>query len=158
MNSRPNLINLLSIIDKVCEVYERDEKERNERNRDTDVSNVRMIRNILGLRNINQDVNHNKAIVSNIFGEENLMTNMVGQFLTNCMNNSSESQEKLKRCFFEELDEKTLNISDNCSICFETMKEKKVILTTCNHVYHENCLDDWINTSPTCPLCRFNLI
>jgi hypothetical protein len=160
MSSGSKLITLLSIIDKVCEVYQNEieEKKQNEIREEMErKDNIRMIRNILELRNISQNIDNNKVIVSNIFGGESVMTNIVGQFLTNYMNNSSQLREKLKRCFFSELDEKTLNINDNCSICFETMKEKKVILTICNHVYHDRCLEEWIESNATCPLCRYDL-
>ena len=46
------------------------------------------------------------------------------------------------------------NSSDNeCCICFENMTTN-TITTRCNHIFHINCLGDWIDKNPTCPLCR----
>ncbi|KAI3862482.1 hypothetical protein MKX03_011570 [Papaver bracteatum] len=57
------------------------------------------------------------------------------------------------------LDEKLRLPSPNdttCSICIseylptETLK----IIPSCNHYYHAKCIDQWINMSSTCPVCR----
>lgn len=166
MNSNSNFLSFLSLVDKVCEVYETKNNENNS-------PNIRMIRNILSLRNINQDINNNKNIMSNIFNGNQLITEVASQFITNCVNNVNindnnnndnindindiNDKKDIKKCLFSELDEKTLNINDNCSICFESMSEKIVSITICNHVYHDNCLDEWLLNNKTCPLCRYEL-
>lgn len=43
-----------------------------------------------------------------------------------------------------------------CSICLENM-EDKLVKTICNHLYHENCLEDWMKRNLNCPLCRESL-
>ena len=36
---------------------------------------------------------------------------------------------------------------DSCSICMENFENKnKVLITSCNHAFHEKCLDDWIKS------------
>ncbi|KAM0949040.1 putative transcription factor C2H2 family [Dioscorea sansibarensis] len=46
-----------------------------------------------------------------------------------------------------------------CAICLlefvddETLK----LLPRCCHVYHSDCIDAWLATHVTCPVCRFNL-
>jgi hypothetical protein len=47
---------------------------------------------------------------------------------------------------------------DNCSICYTPLSENTVLLN-CKHVFHRNCMQQWIDTgrSNSCPLCRGNL-
>jgi NACalpha-BTF3-like transcription factor len=42
-----------------------------------------------------------------------------------------------------------------CSICMEAIAPETNISTTeCGHTYHFRCLNTWIRTQTTCPLCR----
>ena len=46
--------------------------------------------------------------------------------------------------------------SDVCSICYETADN--LIATKCNHVFHRDCINIWINDKRIfCPMCRKNL-
>ncbi|TXG74427.1 hypothetical protein EZV62_003006 [Acer yangbiense] len=50
-------------------------------------------------------------------------------------------------------------VPTECSIClgvFEDEDELKV-LPECNHAYHSDCLDKWLNSRSSCPLCRASL-
>jgi len=47
-----------------------------------------------------------------------------------------------------------------CSVClgeFEEGEELRV-LPKCNHSFHIPCIDAWLATSSTCPLCRVNIV
>ena len=45
-----------------------------------------------------------------------------------------------------------------CSICLEQfIVNDKVNKLTCSHIFHKNCLDNWIQNN-NCPLCRKNII
>lgn len=47
---------------------------------------------------------------------------------------------------------------DFCSICIEKELEKQICKVKCGHVFHMECLNQWISMSKdTCPLCRFKL-
>ena len=54
-----------------------------------------------------------------------------------------------------------LNPNDSCSIClgpfYEENSSGKVVRTTCNHLFHEKCLTEWLATKSVCPLCRKGL-
>lgn len=43
-----------------------------------------------------------------------------------------------------------------CSICKENFKLLQTVsfLPFCNHVFHKNCLKQWVTYKQTCPLCR----
>ena len=42
---------------------------------------------------------------------------------------------------------------DNCTICMED-KDTTWTCLPCNHWFHTHCLNRWVQTSATCPLCR----
>ncbi|KAG8174119.1 hypothetical protein JTE90_022583 [Oedothorax gibbosus] len=41
-----------------------------------------------------------------------------------------------------------------CPVCFEPTISLQVRLTTCRHVFCENCILKWLETRNTCPMCR----
>ncbi|KAK7311545.1 hypothetical protein RJT34_09762 [Clitoria ternatea] len=45
---------------------------------------------------------------------------------------------------------------EKCTICLtEFDKDAQVLLMPCKHVYHEECLIQWLQASHMCPLCRY---
>lgn len=50
--------------------------------------------------------------------------------------------------------------SASCTICQEEFApgEKVCVLPRCKHMFHEDCLRDWIMSKGTCPLCRDRVI
>ena len=45
-----------------------------------------------------------------------------------------------------------------CPICLEDNNTKQKQLPICKHIFHESCLNEWLNINPICPLCRTNTI
>lgn len=46
---------------------------------------------------------------------------------------------------------------EECIICTEQFKEdSEVCELGCNerHIFHANCITEWMKTSTTCPVCR----
>ena len=58
-----------------------------------------------------------------------------------------------KENFFNVVKEK------NCIVCLEDFKKNETVkLFSCNkHIFHENCIKQWMETSDQCPLCKFSL-
>jgi hypothetical protein len=47
------------------------------------------------------------------------------------------------------------NLEEECSICLsKTSDVARPIKLSCGHQFHESCLGRWLESSPTCPLCR----
>lgn len=46
-----------------------------------------------------------------------------------------------------------------CSICFEgfTIGHDIIRLTPCRHVFHVNCIEDWLRIKALCPNCKGNI-
>jgi hypothetical protein len=50
---------------------------------------------------------------------------------------------------------------DECSICLVSLtnkSEEKLYTTTCGHVFHIDCIHNWLKSSDNCPYCRKILI
>ncbi|KAF3553622.1 hypothetical protein F2Q69_00016160 [Brassica cretica] len=47
----------------------------------------------------------------------------------------------------------------DCAVCLceFTEKDKLRLLPTCSHAFHLNCIDTWLQSNSTCPLCRGTL-
>ena len=41
-----------------------------------------------------------------------------------------------------------------CSICLETLQTKKAVKTQCNHMFHYDCIIEWMGIQQNCPICR----
>ena len=54
---------------------------------------------------------------------------------------------------------KSLKLENNsCAVCLCDMKDDEICRKTlCNHVFHKDCIDPWMNKHKNCPLCRHNL-
>ena len=62
------------------------------------------------------------------------------------------------------IEESTFTIKehlDDCSICLENIiNEEHKTITSCKHIFHEECMAKWILQNNSCPLCRtkFNVV
>ena len=50
------------------------------------------------------------------------------------------------------------NDKKNCVICMEDFKNgDKITNLPCLHMFHTNCIQSWLKTQNTCPICKFKL-
>jgi hypothetical protein len=72
---------------------------------------------------------------------------------------SSTSLEKLKmREFGQKCPNGTNSHSDiTCPICMEFLGENMLIKMNCHHIFHSNCILNWLGQSNSCPVCRDEL-
>jgi hypothetical protein len=46
----------------------------------------------------------------------------------------------------------------NCVICLEDFKSgEKATLLPCVHIFHKNCIKNWLKSKNSCPICKFEL-
>ena len=46
-------------------------------------------------------------------------------------------------------------IDDVCSICLEEFKyDEELKKLKCDHIFHKDCLEPWLNNNNKCPICR----
>ncbi|KAF6177148.1 hypothetical protein GIB67_025485 [Kingdonia uniflora] len=48
------------------------------------------------------------------------------------------------------------NSTSECSVCISTLEEDEMVrvLPNCKHTFHGECVDMWLSTHSTCPVCR----
>ena len=47
---------------------------------------------------------------------------------------------------------------EGCVICLERYKKNERIITLkCNHIFHFQCIEEWLENKESCPLCRLTL-
>lgn len=46
------------------------------------------------------------------------------------------------------------HILDTCPVCFDDVQFSSRHVTNCNHVFHQECIRKWFETSDECPICR----
>ncbi|PSS16453.1 RING-H2 finger protein [Actinidia chinensis var. chinensis] len=58
---------------------------------------------------------------------------------------------------------KAMGLNDNkrevetkCAICLSVLEDRKMarVLPNCSHTFHVVCIDRWLNSQSTCPICR----
>lgn len=44
-----------------------------------------------------------------------------------------------------------------CAICLEDFDTRQeVMVTPCNHMFHEDCIVPWVKSNGQCPVCRYS--
>jgi len=47
----------------------------------------------------------------------------------------------------------------SCMICMEEFEDgENIRLLPCLHRFHRDCIDKWLNTSTTCPVCKKDIV
>ncbi len=53
----------------------------------------------------------------------------------------------------------TQTLAEPCCICLEPLAQRQVALTLrCGHVFHQECIWDWLGRRASCPLCKQSVI
>ena len=67
---------------------------------------------------------------------------------------------KLDNIDVKEIDEELCKSLEDleCSVCLKNFKIKETIcITKCNHTYHKECIDTWLEIKDICPNCRADI-
>jgi hypothetical protein len=46
------------------------------------------------------------------------------------------------------------NDNKDCSICLSSIDKNTEKELTCNHIFHDNCITEWLKNKNSCPMCR----
>lgn len=56
------------------------------------------------------------------------------------------------------IDSKLVEEKAECAICKDAFEiQQKAVKLPCNHLYHNECIEKWLEMHSTCPVCRFQL-
>ena len=58
---------------------------------------------------------------------------------------------------YVEKEERIEKMEEECSICYENISTSESVKLKCNHIFHKECMEQWVKKSGTCPLCRYNI-
>jgi hypothetical protein len=59
---------------------------------------------------------------------------------------------------FEYIGNSEAHQDENCVICYENFNVgEKFKLLQCGHKFHSECIDDWLSTKNSCPLCNLKV-
>jgi hypothetical protein len=48
--------------------------------------------------------------------------------------------------------------AENCTICLSDYEEGETLRTLpCFHIFHKDCIDDWLKQSKVCPVCKYQV-
>lgn len=61
------------------------------------------------------------------------------------------------RKIIKKIEKKTTTKTGTCTICFDDMKNNIRGELPCSHVFHLDCINQWLRVSACCPICRKNL-
>jgi hypothetical protein len=56
----------------------------------------------------------------------------------------------IRRLYFNKVN----NNNEECSICLEPMDKNTIVITYCNHTFHDDCIKKMLDYNNKCPLCR----
>ena len=51
-------------------------------------------------------------------------------------------------------DTKSINSINSCPVCLIDLNDDTIKTLECNHAFHEKCISIWLDSNPTCPICR----
>ncbi|XP_057795325.1 NEP1-interacting protein-like 1 [Salvia miltiorrhiza] len=69
------------------------------------------------------------------------------------------SQDSIKELPIHNFNGTTSYSNTSCSICLEDLKNGEVVrwLPRCKHIFHVECVDEWLMRQGSCPICRKNV-
>ena len=131
-----------------------------------------MLAFINAISSLNNNYENNHRIVSSIINMDdasplsNLFTSIISVSITNYnlqedlrVELDEEKMEKIENKFaflhFSDFDHESKEMHKECSICLDDFSDSsEIVLTDCNHCYHQKCLKEWFTHQRRCPICR----
>ena len=103
-----------------------------------------------------QRINNNGNIVENFYETPSaeFMDSRSFNYDQNLLLDKNNEKRGLSKQALCNLKKRYCPINGDCSICMETYNKQYAIYLPCDHIYHENCITKWFETSRICPICR----
>ena len=73
---------------------------------------------------------------------------------------SINNQDIINNRLINKIKKNIISVSDidensSCSICLDDFNSTtEILFLDCKHIYHSQCILEWITKDPSCPLCR----
>ena len=94
---------------------------------------------------------YNSDRVSNLLRRQNRI--ITSPYVSPYRYNPYSSENRQETRDFSEGKSQDSEIDNKCAICWEPVwRNGKILL--CDHKFHRNCINTWLNQNNTCPLCR----
>ena len=69
--------------------------------------------------------------------------------------NKGLSKDKISKIPLKPFRKALFEDNSNCIICMETFNENELVKQLpCGHIFHGNCIDQWLREQKTCPFCK----
>ena len=95
--------------------------------------------------------------VAPIYGTTTILVNIPERSDNNRSATDKEILNNLPETQIEDVN-KLDSEKKNCIICLEDFKNKdKAIILPCIHLFHKNCINNWLKAKNKCPICKFKL-
>ena len=87
--------------------------------------------------------------------EERMMNIVMEESLNHY--NTREKKPNVKICIKNTL-ATDVHTEENCAICkSEFEKDENINILKCKHIYHTECIGEWVKYKSECPVCRENI-
>jgi len=83
---------------------------------------------------------------------------VLSRTVTEYMAESKEEEKKTESISYRTMDDGLKTYYKNCSICCDDFDDtSEIVITDCNHCYHQSCIEEWFKRKTNCPICRKDL-
>ena len=113
----------------------------------------RLITNLLD--NLLESNDFTLNIFLNSFYEDNMYENILRDSFDNDLQLNKNDNINLSI----DKEKYLLDTKCECCICINNIKKNQDIYhcKNCNKTFHYNCMNEWVKSSSTCPICRTNI-
>ena len=90
-----------------------------------------------------------------LYGNDNIYEIIINESIND---NELTREEDKKILVVPQKYDKKLHSSLDCIICTDSYIENELVcVLSCNHFFHEKCIEEWIKYKNECPICRTNI-
>ena len=120
--------------------------------------NMNNMNNMNNMMNFNNLMSNMNQMFNNIFNNNNMGMNFAN--MNNVNDNHGVEPQLLNNLQTTKLQDisKLEDDKKNCIICMEDFKVgDEVIYLPCLHVFHKDCILEWLGSHDDCPICKFKI-